>query len=397
MNHGSSLGARFFGRRFPHAWGLAPALVLLAACGGAQAPAAPSAAVKANSPAASASVPVSAASKTSAAASGAAASTAKPSAAAASGAASAKPAASAAAKPLSGVKIGFAALSGNGTPVVVADEAGIFKKNGLPVERTVIAGSPNTIAALVANEVQFAVVGASASVQAALGGAEVVDVATLAPGLSFRFYSQPNIKTLADLKGKRVVQSNPGTDPDFALRLVLQKNNISYSDVQSVHVTESDAARLEAMVTSKAEAVIIGPGLFHMAEGQYHLNLLLDVIKEKIPYEQATIAVSRSYAKSHPDEVQAFVRSLTETVKYIRDHRPETLASLKKFLKTDDDAYVNEVYDYYVTGGVFPDDLSVSDAGIQSLLDLVGQTNPAAKTKKPADFVDNSFVKKLAG
>src|SRR6185312_16007479 len=126
--------------------------------------------------------PASAAAKPPASAAGAA--SAKP---AASGAASAKPGASAAgsaaAKALSPVKVGFAALSGNGTPVVVADDAGIFKQNGLPVERTVIAGSPNTIAALVANEVQFAVVGASASVQAALGGADVVDVATLAPGL----------------------------------------------------------------------------------------------------------------------------------------------------------------------------------------------------------------------
>ncbi|HLG72908.1 MAG TPA: ABC transporter substrate-binding protein [Chloroflexota bacterium] len=350
----------------------------LAACGSAAAPAAP---------ASSAAAP------------------AKPSAGASSaapaGSASAKPAASAAAasapaKQLSAVKVGFAALSGNGTPVVMALDAGIFQKYGLPVTSTYIQGSPNTIAALGANEVQFAVVGASASVQAALGGADVVDVATLAPGLAFRFYSQPNIKTLQQLKGGRVVQSQAGTDPDFALRLVLQKNGMSYSDVTSIHVPGADADRLQAMVTSKAEAVILGPGLFHVAEGQFHLNLLLDVIKEKIPYEQATIATSRAFTKSHPDEVLAFVRSLTESVKYIKDHRPETLASLKKFLKTDDDAFVNEAYDYYVTGGVFPRELGVSEAGIQTLLDLVGETNPAAKQKKPADFIDNSFVKKLS-
>jgi len=302
----------------------------------------------------------------------------------------------AAAKTLSPVKVGFAALSGNGTPVVVADDAGIFKKYGLPVERTVILGSPNTISALVANEVQFAVVGASASVQAGLAGADVVDVATLAPGLAFRFYSQPEIKAIQDLKGKRVVQSLAGTDPDFALQLVLKKNNMQYSDVQSVHVQSSDAERLQSMVTSKAEAVILGPGTFHVAEQQFHLNLLLDVIKEKIPYEQATISVSRAYTKSHPDEVLAFVRALTDSVKYVHDHRPETLASLKKYLKTDDDAYVNEAYDYYVTGGVFPKELAVNEEGLQSLLDLVGQTNPTAKARKPADFIDNSFVKKLS-
>ena len=366
-----------------------PVMAVLAACGGAAAPSSPAGAASAAAKPATGSPVASAATKPA----GSASAAVKPAASAA-----AKPAASgsAAAKSLSAVKVGFAALSGNGTPVVMADDAGIFKKYGLPVERTVIQGSPNTIAALVSNEVQFAVVGASASVQAALGGADVVDVATLAPGLSFRFYSRPDIKTIQQLKGGRVVQSQPGTDPDFALKLVLQKNGMQYSDVQSIHVPGADADRLQSMITSKSEAVILGPGTFHIAEQQFHLNLLLDVIKEHIPYEQATIAVSRAYTKSHPEEVLAFVRSLTDSVKYIHDHRPETLASLKKFLKTDDDAYVNEAYDYFVTGGVFPKELAVSDAGVQSLLDLVGQTNPAAKSHKPADFIDNSFVKKLS-
>jgi ABC-type nitrate/sulfonate/bicarbonate transport system substrate-binding protein len=304
--------------------------------------------------------------------------------------------ASAAAKTLSPVKVGFAALSGNGTPVVVADDAGIFRKDGLPVERTVILGSPNTIAALMANEVQFAVVGASASVQAALNGADVVDVATLAPGLAFRIYSRPEIKTIQDLKGKRIVQSQPGTDPDFALQLVLKKNGMQYSDVQSIHIQGADADRLPAMQASGAEAVIVGPGTFHIAEQQYHLNLLLDLVKEKIPYEQATIAVARSYTKSHPDEVLAFVKALTEAVKYTHDHKAETLASLKAYLKTDDQAYLEEAYDYYVTGGIFPRELYVSDDGLQSLIDLVAQNNPKAVGRKAAEFKDDTFVKQLS-
>jgi ABC-type nitrate/sulfonate/bicarbonate transport system substrate-binding protein len=132
-----------------------------------------------------------------------------------------------------------------------------------------------------------------------------------------------------------------------------------------------------------------------VAEKQFHLNLLLDVIKERIPYEQATIAMSRPFVKSHPDEVLAFVRALTESMKYIRDHRPETVAAIKRFVKADDDVIANEAYDYYVTGGVFPKELYVSEEGVQSLLDLVAQKNPAAQGRKAAEFIDNSYVKKL--
>ncbi|HVA26226.1 MAG TPA: ABC transporter substrate-binding protein [Chloroflexota bacterium] len=296
---------------------------------------------------------------------------------------------------LSAVKVGFAAPAGNSVPVVVAHDAGIFKQYSLPVETALITGSPNTIAALLANQVQFAVVGASASVQAGIGGADVVDVATLAPGLAFRFYSRPDIKTIQDLKGRRIVQSGQGTDPDFALRLVLQKNHMAYSDVQSVHVPGNDAQRLEAFSASHAAAVIIGPGNFNVAEKQFHLRLLLDVIKEHIPYEAATIAVSRAYTTSHPNEVLAFVKSITAGVKYMHDNRPQTLAAIKTFVKTDSDTVANEEYDYFVTGGVFPKELYVNEAGIQSLLDLVGQTNPKARQHKATDFFDNSFVKQL--
>jgi NitT/TauT family transport system substrate-binding protein len=331
------------------------------------------------------------------AACGAGAPAATPAGSAASAAASAKPATSASgvAKALTPVKIGYAAQSGNSVPVFVGADAGLYARYGLQAEPILIAGSPNTIRALVANEVQIAIVGAAASVQAALGGADVVLVSTLAPGLAYRIYSLPDIGSLQDLKGKRMVESIRGTDPDFAIQLVLKKNGMQYSDLQYVNVQEGgDPARLGAMQASKAESVILAPGSFTVAEQQFKLKLLLDLIEEKIPYEAATVAMSRSWVKSHPDEVLAYVRALTASVKFCKDNRPETLRILKKYTRNDDDTVANEMYDYYA-GSVFPRELLVSEEGVQTLLDLAAQSNPAAKDRKAAEFIDNSFVKRV--
>src|SRR5439155_11742848 len=62
-----------------------------------------------------------------------------------------KPAASGSATPKAlTVKIGYASLTGNSSPIYIAQDAGFFAKNGLNADSTLISGSPKTIQALVA-------------------------------------------------------------------------------------------------------------------------------------------------------------------------------------------------------------------------------------------------------
>jgi NitT/TauT family transport system substrate-binding protein len=299
------------------------------------------------------------------------------------------------AAPTASIKIGYPSLGGNLMALWTAQDAGLFAKYGLTSESDYIAGSPNTIKALLAGDVQYAVVGASASVRAALGGSDVVLIATAAPGLAFRIYGRPEIHSLADLRGKRIVQSIAGTDPDVAIQLVLQHENIPFAEVQYVRIeTGGDPARLAALQASGAEAVILSPGSFGSAEKTFGLHVVSDIIQLQIPYEQATVAARRAYVASHPDEVQRFVRAFTESLRYVRDHRDETIAATRKYSQVDDQAILDETYDYYV-GSVFPRVPYVSEAGIQTLLDLVAQEDPRAGEHRAAEFIDSRFVKAL--
>lgn len=293
------------------------------------------------------------------------------------------------------IKIAYPSLGGNLMALWTAQDAGILAKNGLTSETTYVSGSPNTIKALLAGDVQFAVVGSSASIRAALAGSDVVLIATAAPGLAFRIYGRPEIKSLQDLRGKRIVQSVAGTDPDVAIQLVLKRENIPFSEVQYVRVdTGGDPARLSALQASGAEAVILSPGIFGKAERDFGLHVVSDIVKEHIPYEQATVATLRSYASAHPDEVQRFVRAFTESLRYMRDHRDATLESTRKYSQIDDPDVLAETYDYYV-GTVFPRAPYVSEEGVQTLLDLVALDNPAAANRRASEFIDNHFVKAL--
>ncbi|HEX6511642.1 MAG TPA: ABC transporter substrate-binding protein, partial [Chloroflexota bacterium] len=254
--------------------------------------------------------------------------------------------------------------------------------------------SPNAIKAVIAGDIQFASVGSSASVQADLGGANLVLVATGSPGLGFRLYARPEIKSVADLKGKRIVESQIGSDPDFALKLALPRNGLAYADVQMVHVEGNNPAQLAAYKSSGAEAVILSPGSFAQAEKDFGAHMLSDIQAMKVPYNQAAMAGRRDWVDSHRDETMRFVRSYAEGIKFAVQNRARAVAIMKKYTKNDDDAVAGEAYDAYIqaAGGRLP---YTTEDGVQSLLDLVAETTPAAKQHKPAEYIDNAFVDQL--
>jgi ABC-type nitrate/sulfonate/bicarbonate transport system substrate-binding protein len=338
----------------------------LAGCGGATAPASISA-----GPATSAKPPASTAAPSSAASP----STTKPSG-------------------LIPLKIAYSSLSAMGLPFQLAQDTGIFAKYGISGEPIYTAGSPNSIKAVIAGDIQFASVGSSASIQANLGGATLVLVATGSPGLAFRLYARPEIKTVADLKGKRIVESQIGSDPDFALKMALPRSGLAYADAQMVHVDGNNPAQLAAYKASGAEAVILTAGSFAQAEKEFGAHMLLDIQAMNVPYNQGAMTGTRDWVQTHRDETQRFVRGYADGIKAIVNNRAQAIATMKKYTKNDDDAVANEAYDAYVqaAGGRLP---YVTPDGIQSLLDLVGETNPAAKQHTPGEYVDSSFVDQL--
>jgi NitT/TauT family transport system substrate-binding protein len=59
-----------------------------------------------------------------------------------------------------------------------------------------------------------------------LEGAELVYVAGGVPTFVFQLYGRPEIKTVAELKGKVVAVTQPAASTDYAMRMVLRKNGL---------------------------------------------------------------------------------------------------------------------------------------------------------------------------
>jgi NitT/TauT family transport system substrate-binding protein len=110
----------------------------------------------------------------------------------------------------------------------VAKEAGIFSKHGLDVDVILLTGSPRLVQSLIAGDVDYAVVGASATMRARMRGADVVILAATTNVSSQKILVGRNsgIRRLEDLKGRVVGVSQYGSEADAFARAALSKTTL---------------------------------------------------------------------------------------------------------------------------------------------------------------------------
>jgi NitT/TauT family transport system substrate-binding protein len=382
--------------KIKHLWAAGLALSL-AACGGTAAPASAPANSAASPPAASAAAKPAASSAAKPAASSAASAPAKPAASSGAGA-SAKPAGSAPASPAASgllhIDLANSSLSGDAIPMWVAKEGGIFQKNGLDVNIQLISGAAASLSTLVSGKVQFGNLGGSAVLTSAAGGAEVVVLATNSPVIPYKLYVPADIKTAADLKGKKVDLGTVGSAVDVATKLGLQQLGLDPAkDVVYVTTGSHEAATTALMNGAIQGRMDNPPGSVELDARGFHA--LLDMAAQKTPAANSTFDVTRSYLNGHRDVAQKMVDSLVEGNARARADKAFTISVLKKNYKSDDTNAMQAAYDFWMNEVIPPLPYPKADQFKDAQTDLA-KDNPKVKDVDVTKLLDTSFVQNAA-
>lgn len=288
--------------------------------------------------------------------------------------------------------LAFGSTGPNLTTFWLAREAGLYKQHGLDVDVVFFRGSTIAINSLATKDAHFGAFGASSAVLARMGGLDTVLVATAAPGLLFYLVTKKEIKSGADLKGKRIGASRPGTDSDLAARVAARQLGLGEKDIQVIAMG-TDNERLAAMSQGVVDATVVTVGGYVAAQ-KLGFHSILDLSQANIPYEAASMITTRSLIKENPEMVRRFIRGFVAAIQYAQSHREVTLKVLSKYMRTTDTDILNASYDQYV-GRVIPRVPYVSEKGLQAVIDFIRQRNPQAANVKPQDVMDNRFIKEL--
>lgn len=270
----------------------------------------------------------------------------------------------------------------------MANDKGIFKKNGLDVNLTHIPTN-QAVQALAGGKVDFATAGPQV-LEAALAGSDTVYI--LGPINSFvlSIYGKPDISGIRGLAGKTIGATNKGTPTDIAGRLVLKQNGLAPdADVKFAYLKEIPAL-VAALKEGIIDAAIIPPPNTSQARS-LGLKELLNVTDLKIPFVQHAVASTRSYINANPDVARRFVRSAVEGLQLTLRNRPEALSVLSKYTKLTDPDVLKEALDAYEKA--WEKIPLPSQAAVEAV--LAASPNPKAKGSRWDQFVDDRFVKEL--
>jgi NitT/TauT family transport system substrate-binding protein len=153
------------------------------------------------------------------------------------------------------VAIGISGWTGF-APLTLAKEAGLFKKYGLDVDIKKIPQKDRHLA-IASGDVQCAATTVETWVVWNANGVATTQIFQLdksygADGMVVK----PNITKIADLKGKTVAASAPGTAPYFTLAWMLKKNGLSVKDVKVVNLEPQAAANAMIAGTEGIDAAM---------------------------------------------------------------------------------------------------------------------------------------------
>lgn len=138
----------------------------------------------------------------------------------------------------------------------VADAFGYFKDENLTVELVRFEGGVGSLRASASGGITLAGTSSEPVIDGIANGADVRVLYSYAPAVDVSFVVGPGIKTLADLKGKKMGVQEPGGFADVMTRIVLKKAGLDPAkDVTFVQTTT--AGRVQQLVAGATDTAVL--------------------------------------------------------------------------------------------------------------------------------------------
>lgn len=213
----------------------------------------------------------------------------------------------------------------------------LFKPQNVRVEYVGFAAGPQLLEAMSIGSVDFGSTGESPAIFAQAAGAQIVYVANAPPGGDGRGQAiivprDSPIKTLADLKGKRVAFQKASTSHNFVAQ-ILERDGIPYKDIKPVYLAPPDARM--AFESGKVDAWAIWDPFLAIAQGQTQARTLVDGKGVFAP--GGFYLASRKFATEHPDWVGIALQGINETSQWSWENPKEAAVILSKSLGVSSD------------------------------------------------------------
>jgi NitT/TauT family transport system substrate-binding protein len=282
-------------------------------------------------------------------------------------------------------------------PLWIADEEGYFKKQGLDVKQVNISGGTQGAQMMVSGGVDVSYDDPITCIVSTAGGIPVKVIVGGTPSLAYLIVGGPEIKNIADVRGKRVGSSGLGLSASrLALLVGLRRFGIDADKGQvTIVAAGQEPERIAGLSTGAITATVISPEYRTKLE-QLGVNMLADLRTLNIPWETSSVITTAKNMQTKRDMLERIVRAILQAHAFILNPANRTrvveVMTAQLALKGQQDAAA--VYDDLVKFYVFKKPYPTHD-GFANVIAEVVKSVPKAAGIKYEDVVDNSILEKL--
>ncbi len=282
--------------------------------------------------------------------------------------------------------------------IAMVDKGGFAAKRGLKVELLQIKAGATLIKALISGEIDSVDMGAAESIVAGVRGTGVKIVGCTWPGVPQVVLAKADIKTLADLKGKTVAISSPGSLPDLLFRGMLDSANVPYSEVK-VATQGADLDRYKSLLAGITDAAVVSnefeavmpPEIKVLAKGNTAVPKFI----------RLCVATSSKVLAERRDDLVKFIAAEMDAYKYAATHREEAVKLAHEMTNAKpDDKRAEFISEQAIRDKQIDPTLTIPADRIDWMQELFVKAGVIPKTVPTASLIDTSVhddAAKLAG
>ncbi len=293
------------------------------------------------------------------------------------------------------ITVGVAAMSPRTIPLLVAQQQGLFAKQGIEARIVLIRGAPTLVASLISGDIEVGYTGGTAVLGAASQGLYLRILSSISSKLTHTIVGNPNLKTTEQLRGKSFGIQSIGGSTWMHTILALEHVGI---DIKRDHINLlviGDSVLIsQSLEAGRIDAAVLDGALVRRLKSK-GFTLIADMTPANIPMLNQAIVVNQDFLQKRADVAEKILMALVESLAY-------TLAPMNKAIVTKTMMRGLQISDPTVAEDGYQDLLTSIERkplpsleALRNIRRLMAAQNPKAANVKVEELIDARLIRKL--
>ena len=292
------------------------------------------------------------------------------------------------ARAIENVRVAYPSMNTSVFCLIIAQKEGYLKEEGIEAQLLSIRGEI-AIRTTLAGEVDF-FTNAGSALAAAVRGVPVKIVTVFQDKPGWDLIAQPDIKSVAQLRGKNIAVMSPEGSLAVVAREILMKNGIDPTKDVNLVTMGGDEVRFPALQTKSIQATLFNTAMSLKAQKEGFTKLAL--ASDYANLIEGGLSTSNDRIKQSPDKIFRFVRASLKGLNFFVTKKEPSIKYMTEALRMNDRELVNAIYD--IQAKLVLRDGFTDDKVLQSIIDEMKKTTKVQRDIKISEIFDLTFVKK---